>query len=109
MLRIVWEATLTPNRTIGSLEPGLNQLSAPNDHYTLAQLRPGLAMVSRPSYQSSRNVAFVQQSQRGLAGVVQVALQQVLEWSSCEPAAVSFAGRIGRRMLDRTAGKGWQE
>jgi hypothetical protein len=109
MLRIVWGATLAPNCTIGSLEPGLNQVSVPNDHYTLAQLRPGQAMVSRPSYQSSRNVAFVQHSERRLAGVVQVALQQAPESGPCKRGAVSFVSRIAGRMLGRTAGKGWQE
>jgi hypothetical protein len=79
MLRIVWGATLVPKRTIGSLEPGLNQVSVPNDHYTLAQLRPAQAIAGRPWYQSSRNVAFVQHSDRRLAGVVQVALHNAPE------------------------------
>jgi hypothetical protein len=79
MLRNVWGATLVPKRTIGSLEPGLNQVSVHNDHYTLAQLRPAQAIVGRPWYQSSRNVAFVQHSDRRLAGVVQVALHNAPE------------------------------
>jgi hypothetical protein len=79
MLRIVWGATLVPKRTIGSLEPGLNQVSVHNDHYTLAQLRPAQAIVGRPWYQSSRNVAFVQHSDRRLAGAVQVALHNAPE------------------------------
>jgi hypothetical protein len=109
MLRIVWGATLTPNRTIGSLEPGLNQVSVRNDHYTLAQLRPGQAMVVRPSYQSSRHVAFMQHKLRRLACVVQVALHKAAEGGSCKRGAVSFVSRIAGRMLGGTAGKGWQE
>ena len=47
-----------------------------NHHDTLAQLRPGQAMVAWLWYQSWRHVAFVQHSRRGLAGAVQVALQK---------------------------------
>jgi hypothetical protein len=65
-----------PNRTIGSLEPGLIKLTVCNHHDTLAQLRPPQAMVAYLWYQSRRHVAFVQHGWTGLAGAVQVALQK---------------------------------
>src|SRR5260370_42214012 len=74
-----WETTLVPNRTIGSLEPGLIKLTVCNHHDTLAQLRPPQAMVARLWYQSGRHVAFVQHGRSGLAGAVQVALQKTGE------------------------------
>jgi hypothetical protein len=45
----------------------------------------------------------------GFAGAVQVALQKAGEWGSRKAGAVSFVRRIAGRMLDKMAGKGWQE